>query len=337
MKKSRVTLGEVARVAGVSRATVSLVVRKSPLVADHTREKVQQVMADLDYVRDIGAARLRNNSSRTIGVIVPNLMNSFFTEFLSGIERIMGEDDRVVLLANSHDDPARQTQILQRFRGHGVDGVILCPAEGTDPELPLRMRQWGLPLVQSLREVGGNVTDYAGADYIEGVRLAMRHLVERGHRRIAFLSVSARTSARTERLEGFSRAIAETGAEDAGIVEAELSWEGAARSARQLLELDSSPSAVLCFNDVLAAGLMLGLRRAGQEPGRDIAVVGLDDLPLAELTYPPLTSIAMIPENIGAAAARLLARRLFQPDVEIERSIIAPSLMIRDSSGYHAG
>ncbi|RNF33291.1 LacI family DNA-binding transcriptional regulator [Paracoccus methylarcula] len=337
MKQTKVTLGDVARVAGVSRATVSLVVRKSPLVADRTREKVEQVMADLDYVRDIGAARLRNNSSRTIGVIVPNLVNSFFTEFLSGVEQMMGDDDRVVLLANSHDDPVRQSQILQRFRGHGVDGVILCPAEGTDPELPLRMQQWGLPLVQSLREVGDKVTDYAGADYIKGVQLAVRHLVESGHRRIAFLSVFARTSAWAERMEGFNRAITETGAEDAGIVEAELSWEGAARSASELLKLETSPSAVLCFNDVLAAGLMLGLRRAGHEPGRDIAVVGLDDLPLAELTYPLLTSVAMIPEEIGAAAARLLARRLLKPDAEVERSIVAPSLMIRDSSAYHAG
>ena len=149
MNRKKVTLAEVARVAGVSRATVSLVVRKSPLVADHTREKVEKVMADLDYVRDIGAARLRNNSSRTVGVIVPNLVNSFFTEFLSGVEQVMGEDDRVVLLANSQDDPVRQNDILQRFRGHGVDGVILCPAEGTDPELPLRLRHRGVPVVQA--------------------------------------------------------------------------------------------------------------------------------------------------------------------------------------------
>lgn len=332
MKQRKVTLGEVAQVAGVSRATVSLVVRKSPLVADHTRQKVERVLADLDYVHDIGAARLRNNSSRTIGVIVPNLVNSFFTEFLSGVEQMMSEDDRVVLLANSDDDLTRQSQILQRFRGHGVDGVILCPAEGTDPQLPMRMRQWGLPLVQSLREVGDNVTDYAGADYIKGVQLAVGHLVEHGHRQIAFLSVSARTSARVERLEGFSRAIAGTEAQDAGIVEAELSWEGAAQSAAKVLALRGTPSAVLCFNDVLAAGLMLGLRRAGREPGRDIAVVGLDDLPLAELTFPPMTSVAMCPERIGAAAARLLARRLESPDAPVERSVVAPSLMIRESS-----
>lgn len=332
----KVTLDEVARVAGVSRATVSLVVRKSALVADRTRERVEQVMADLDYVRDIGAARLRNNSSRTIGVIVPNLVNSFFIEFLSGAERVMGEDDRVVLLANSHDDPVRQGEILHRFRGHGVDGVILCPAEGTDAGLLARMRGWGLPVVQSLREVGQGVTDYAGADYIAGVGMAVRHLVEFGHDRIAFLSVTARTSARDERLAGFARALAETSATDGGIVEAELSWEGAARSAAAVLALPERPSAVLCFNDILAAGLMLGLRRAGCEPGRDIAVVGLDDLPLAELLHPALSSVAMTPAAIGEAAARLLSRRLAEPDAPLLRSIADPQMVPRDSSAPKA-
>lgn len=335
MQRKRVTLGQVAQVAGVSRATVSLVVRKSPLVAEQTRERVEQVMAELDYVRDIGAARLRNNSSRTVGVIVPNLVNSFFTEFLAGVEQVMGEEDRVVLLANSQDDLHRQREILQRFRGHGVDGVILCPAEGTSADLPAQLHSWGLPVVQSLREVGQGSTDYAGADYVEGVRLAVQHLVHLGRRRITFLSVAAKTSAREERLIGFARAIAEICAEDGGIVETDLSWEGSANSAAAVLALDNRPDAVLCFNDILAAGLMLGLRDAGVEPGRDLAVVGLDDLPLAKLTYPPLTSVAMNPAGIGAAAARLLARRLADADAPVERSIIAPRLIVRDSSALN--
>lgn len=335
MDHRKVTLLEVARAAGVSRATVSLVVRKSPLVAEDTRKKVEQVMAELDYVRDLGAARLRSNSSHTIGVIVPNLVNSFFTEFLAGVEQVMEEEDRVVLLANSQDDTARQNAILQRFRGHGVDGVIMCPAEETDPDLPERLQKWGLAVVQSLREVGHSATDYAGADYAGGIFLAIQHLVSQGHRRIAFLSVPARTSAREERLDGVASALALCGAENAGIVEAELSWQGSEQSAAEVLALPGKPTAVLCFNDILAAGLMLGLRRAGCEPGRDIAVIGLDGLPLAELTYPPLTSVAVDPAGIGTMAARLLARRLILPDAAVERSIVAPRLIVRESSGFN--
>ena len=332
MMRKRPTLGDIAAVAGVSRATVSLVVRNSPLVADATRARVEAVMAEMDYVRDIGAARLRNNSSRTVGVVVPNLVNPFFTEFLSGVEQAMGQQDRVVLLANSEDDPHRQDEILQRFRGHGVDGVILCPAQGTDPDLPARMARWGLPLVQALREIGTG-GDYAGADYVAGVGLALRHLVALGHRRVAFLSVAARTSARAERLRGFARALAETGATDAGIVEAELTWEGAAEAAGRILALPDRPTAVLCFNDVLAAGLMLGLRRAGVVPGRDMAVAGLDDLPLAQLTFPPLTSVSMWPARQGAAAGRLLIRRLSDPGAAPERVMQAPDLAPRESCG----
>ena len=330
MKRSRVTLDQVAKAAGVSRATVSLVVRKSPLVADRTRDRVEQVMADLDYVRDIGAARLRNNSSRTVGVVVPNLLNPFFTEFLSGAEQVLGQGDRVVLLANSHDDTHLQSQILQRFRGHGVDGLILCPAAGTDPALLTRVRDWGLPVVQSLREVGDSLTDYAGGDYIQGVRLAVRHLVEGGHRRIAFLSVRARTSARAERLQGFDLALAETGAINTGIVETDLTWEASVAAAREILT--GGPTAILCFNDVLAAGLMVGLRHEGCTPGRDVAVVGLDDLEMAQMVWPPLTSVAMHPTRIGASAARLLTRRLAEPDAPVLRDRIDPHLMIRSSS-----
>ena len=331
MKHRRVTLDQVAKAAGVSRATVSLVVRKSPLVAGHTRDKVEQVMADLDYVRDIGAARLRNNSSRTIGVVVPNLVNPFFTEFLSGAEQVLGQGDRVVLLANSHDDTHLQSQILQRFRGHGVDGLILCPAAGTDPALMTRVRDWGLPVVQSMREVGEDLTDYAGGDYIQGMRLAVRHLVERGHRRIAFLSVRARTSARAERLRGFDLALAETGATEAGITETDLTWEASVGAAGAVLA--GRPTAILCFNDVLAAGLMVGLRRLGVTPGRDVAVVGLDDLEMAQMVWPPLTSVAMHPVRIGASAARLLTRRLADADAPVLRECVAPELRVRDSSG----
>lgn len=329
----KITLQDVARVAGVSRATVSLVVRKSPLVADATRARVEQVMAELDYVRDLGAARLRDKSSRTIGVVVPNLVNSFFTEFLSGVEQVMGEGERVVLVANSQDDPAGQDSILHRFRGHGVDGVILCPAQDTDPGLLGRLQQWDLPVVQSLREVGDGATDFAGGDYIQGVSLAMRHLVSLGHRRIAFLSVTARTSARDERLRGLAQSLIETGAENGGIIETELSWQAAAQSAAGILQLPDRPTAVLCFNDILAAGLMAGLRQAGTVPGRDLAVVGLDDLPMAELLYPTLTSVAMTPNRIGEMAARLLVRRMADGKAAIHRSIVTGQLMIRESSG----
>ncbi len=126
-KKSRVTLLDVARHASVSRATASLVLRKSPLVGSETRARVEQAMRDLGYVYNIGAARLRVERSQIIGAIVPNLTNPFFAELLSGIEEAIGATGKVVILANSGEKVERQSMLLQRMREHGVDGGRSLP------------------------------------------------------------------------------------------------------------------------------------------------------------------------------------------------------------------
>ena len=125
--------------------------------------------------------------------------------------------------------------------------------------------------------------------------------------------------------------MAETGATEAGITETDLTWEASVGAAGAVLA--GRPTAILCFNDVLAAGLMVGLRRLGVTPGRDVAVVGLDDLEMAQMVWPPLTSVAMHPVRIGASAARLLTRRLADADAPVLRECVAPELRVRDSSG----
>ena len=210
MMEKRATLLDVAR-GRVSRATASLVVCGSDLVAEQTRKRVEQAIADLDYVPNSGAARLRGQQSRTIGVIIPNLVNSFFAEFVEGIESVLDATGRLVLLASSGDDPARQAGLIRRLREHDAEGLILFPADGTPADVIAQLARGPLPLVQAMRHVGTDLTDFAGSDPVLAVHESVRHLRDLGHRRVAYVSLAGDTSTRAERLTSFAEAMAEMG------------------------------------------------------------------------------------------------------------------------------
>ncbi|MDA3888142.1 MAG: LacI family DNA-binding transcriptional regulator [Allgaiera sp.] len=334
MMERRVTLKDVARAAGVSRATASLVVRGSELVAEQTRKKVEQVIAELDYVPHSGAARLRGQKSRTIGVIIPNLVNTFFSEFVEGIEATLDTTGHLVMLASSRDDPERQAGLIRRLREHDAEGLILFPADGTPPETVLQLARSNLPVVQAMRHVGKGLTDFAGSDPVRAVRESVRHLSDLGHRRIAYVSLAGDTSTRTERLTSFDHHMQAMGLENVGIVEVPLAWDGSPQSAGLLLDLDPRPTAAICFNDILASGLLRGLYDRGLTPGRDLSVVGHDNLSFIDLGAPPrLTTVQVFPRQIGMKAAELLIRRLADPGAAPRAEIVPPLLRVRETTG----
>jgi LacI family transcriptional regulator len=331
-KKNRVTLLDVARHAGVSRATASLVIRKSPLVGADTRARVEATMEELGYIYNMGAARLRAERSLTIGVVIPNLTNPFFTELLGGIETIIDAAGMVVILVNSGDDVARQDMLLTRMREHSVDGIILCPAADTDPTLADRMAEWDLPLVQVLRRVSEDC-DYAGVDYSLGMRQAVDHLADLGHRDIAFAVHGPVHSAYQERVDGFRQAMEARGLSPDKITRVPHTISSIAASAQLFSNGPAKSSAVICFNDVVALGLSAGFYDLGIQVGRDFSLVGFDDVADAEAMRPRLTSVATFPEAIGENAATLLLDRLAAPNREPRKLVKATQLHIRQSCG----
>lgn len=330
-RPKRPTLMDVAHAAGVSRATASLVARKSPLVSDHTRARVEQAMVDLDYVHNLAAARMRAPASRMVGVVLPYLANPFFAEMLAGIEAVLDAAGRVAIIANTHDSAAKQAAFMQRMREHVVDGVILCPAADTDPQLLEHARQWRLPLVQALRYVSRDSGDYAGTDYTDGMRQATEYLVALGHTRIAFVSGRQRHSAYDERLQGFRSTLQAHGLADDCILHIELTYEQGRQAAATLLQRPLPPTAAICFNDVVAIGLLRGLQELGVTPGADFSVVGFDDIAEATRVTPSLSSVANFPLAIGQSAAKLLLSRLETPDRADERIIHPTRFEARNS------
>jgi LacI family transcriptional regulator len=335
-KKTRVTLLDVARHAGVSRATASLVIRKSPLVGADTRARVEATMEQLGYVYNMGAARLRADRSLTIGVVIPNLTNPFFAELLAGIETVIDAAGMVVILVNSGDHVERQDMLMTRMREHGVDGIILCPAAGTDTGLVERMAEWHLPLVQVLRRVSQEV-DYAGVDYAQGMRQAVDHLSELGHREIAFAVHGPVHSAYDERIEGFQQAMQARGLGAEKIVRVPHQISAIADAAHLFSAGPAASTAVVCFNDVVALGLSAGLYDLGIQVGRNFSLIGFDDVADAEAMRPKLTSVSTFPEAIGEGAANLLLDRLANPELAPRKLVKETKLNIRQSSApWHA-
>lgn len=335
-KKSRVTLLDVARHANVSRATASLVIRKSPLVGAATREKVEKALQELGYVYNMGAASLRADRSNTVGVIVPTLGNPFYGELLAGIDRVVGEAGMVVLLANSHENFANQNTLMQRMREHGVDGVIVSLTAGTEPGFIEQIADWGLPVVQVLRHVTDSI-DYAGVDYAGGMRQAVNHLSGLGHKTIAFAVHGPVHSAYRERVEGFREAMQEKGLNPELIVHFPGTMPEIARAAPLLFQQGPEATAAICFNDVIALGLSAGLYDCGRKIGEDFSLIGFDDVSDAEATRPRLSSVATRPVTVGENAARLLLSRLAEPEKPAERVVSETYLEVRQSCGRPVG
>lgn len=331
-RKSRVTLLDVARHANVSRATASLVLRKSPLVGSETRTRVENAMRDLGYVYNIGAARLRVERSQIIGAIVPNLTNPFFAELLSGIEGAIGATGKVVILANSGDEVERQEMLLRRMREHGVDGVILCPAACTEQALSDQIADWGMPVVQVLRHISRDL-DYVGVDYAAGMRQAVDYLASLGHETIAFAVHGPVHSAYQERVDGFHDAMRSRALEPGMIIRFPAQLGDIAEATHLLFDQPKRPTAVICFNHIVALGLSAGLHDCGLTIGRDISLVGFDDVADAEAIRPKLTSVATGPVAIGEMAARLLVDRIADPDLPARHVVNDTVLHIRQSCG----
>ena len=332
--EKKVTLIDVARDAGVSRATASLVLRNSDLVADATRERVQASMKKLGYVYNRTAASLRAQRSQTIGLVVTDITNPFFAELAVSIESQLDEAGYALMLSNTLDQVEKQDRLLQAMNGRQVDGLLFCPAEGTNTATLSTLRSWNLPVVLIAREVTGGEYDYAGADNRLGALMAGRHLIEQGHRKIAFIGGVAQASARKQRLEGLQQALVEAQIEwhPAYAVATSVSRKGGFSGVQDVLDVEDPPTAALCYNDVVAFGAMLGLQSRGMQPGRDFALVGFDDIEDAALVRPALTTVAIKSSEIGRAAIHLLLQRIINPGKPFAESVQKPELIIRETT-----
>lgn len=320
------TLEDVAKYAGVSRATVSLVCRKSPLVADATRRRVEAAMVAVGYVYHRGAANLRSARSGMVGLVLPDLANPVFAEVIAGVESVLEANGQHVFIAHTGESLERQSSVMQQLLEMRVDGLIISAATGTTAASFDPYARGGIPVVQVLRRFAGHRHDYAGTDNRAGVRHATEQALALGHRRIAFLGSSTATSVSQERHDGYSEALraADLPLDAALVRSCAPDLEGASAATLALLDAKQPPTAVVCFSDVIAFGVTLALFQRGLEPGRDVSVIGFDDVPWSRSWRPALSTMAIAPREVGRDAAHLLQQRLADP-------AMPPQVRIRDA------
>lgn len=334
----KVKLSTIADTLGLSTATVSLALRDSPLVAEATRERIKEEARTSGYIYNRRAASLRTSKSGIVGVCVHDIMNPFYGEILKSIENELDRHRQTFVLCNHYDDLAKQRAFLDTMLQLGADGLILSPAIGT-PASDITLAEGNdLPVTLIARTVeGSGVTSFRGDDSL-GMNLVVSHLIAEGHRRIALIGGTDQTSTGRDRARGYREAL-----EAAGLEVRPEWWVRGPRSrhegfdaAADFLNLPERPEALVCFSDLVALGLMYGLRRAGLRPGVDIAVAGYDDIDEAAIAMPPLTTVANGQSEVGRRAADALLARLSGEPAEERLVLIQPELRVRRSSRLSA-
>ncbi len=324
---------DVAALAGVSLKTVSRVVNREAGVSDELVLRVERAAEQLDYRPNLTASNLRRSDQRTstLGLLVEDVANEFFSAIHRGVEEVARQRRVAVIAASLDRDPALERDLVSAFASRRVDGLILAPTAPEQGYLTNELRS-GLPIVCIDRRPHGVDTDVVVTDNRVASAQAVRHLLDRGHRRIAFIGGQATLITEQERHRGFVDAMAAAGA----AIDSRLVHHGAQDSAdamavaRGLLALDEPPTAIFSAQNLITMGTVRALREVGL--AHSIALVGYDDFALADLLEPAVTVVAQDARAIGHLAAELLFRRMSSWS-EPTDTYVVPSRLITRGSG----
>lgn len=330
------TLEEVARVAGVSRATVSRVVNGASNVSSAARESVALAIETLGYVPNRAARSLATQRSDSVALVVTESERRFFSEpFFAGIVRGVGEklaeENLQMVLMMVHGEAEHERLERYLVSGH-VDGAVLLSVHGGDP-LPRTLTRRGLPVVMGGRSPDGYELPYVDADNVGGGRAATLHLVEIGRRRIAHIAGPADMPVGHDRAAGYDEALQEAGLTPDPRLRADgdFSRESGARAMEDLLRYTPDLDAVFAASDLMAVGAMEVLREHGREVPGDVAVVGFDDSIVATSSQPTLTTVRQPVDEMGRQMASLLLAGI-AGDQERPASVVVPTELVRRNS-----
>jgi DNA-binding LacI/PurR family transcriptional regulator len=331
---SRISIREVAMRAGVSVGTVSNVLNRPNIVAEATRERVRAAIGELGFVRNESARQLRQGRSRTFGVVLESMADPYLTDLARGAEAAMNTDGFDALWCTSEGSAAKERRCLDFLEEQHVSGVLITPV-ALDEQRIADLHGRGLAVVLLDRRTRGGVCSVR-VDHIAGGEIALGHLLNGHHRRLALVTGPLSPGPVQDRCTGATSALHRAGLDDGAmttLVCPDMTLTAGKDAARRLLDLDPMPTGVFCANDLLAVGLINELLRMGVKVPAEIRVVGYDDIELAATAVVPLTTVRQPRRELGWTAAELaLAETSASGEHDHRQVVLSPALVVRESA-----
>ncbi|WP_371229206.1 LacI family DNA-binding transcriptional regulator [Roseovarius sp. 2305UL8-3] len=330
----KITLRDVAQMAGVSPATVSLVVQGKGNLKDETRQTVIETIEASGYARK--APVVRNAKGSQFALVVDDISNPYFHKLYEGLDKVLADAGAYTSILSSHDSIPRQQKLLSDLWNSDIAGVVLVPATGTTHTDLEEFENRRRPLFMAVRRIGKTPFDYVGANPMVGMQIATEHLVSLGHNKIGFVGGYQKNFAYSERYAGFASSLMSHRL----VLEPEYIRNGGSTrdfgraAAEAILAQDNAPSALIAYNDLVAIGIMDAISAMGMTAGKDIAVIGYDDIPEAALQPVPLTSVATPAAKLGEMVGQALQNwSLDRSDGNPLDITYPPRLIVRESCG----
>jgi LacI family transcriptional regulator len=334
-RRRRVSMREVAELADVAISSVSRVLSEHPDVSDEMRARVLEAVAKLEYEPDFLAQSLRRGETRSVGFVAADISNPLFASVASGVESVLRSNGYSLMFMGSEGQPSLDVAHIRFLLSRRVDGLILSLASETDPATLDQLAKLEVPIVLLDRdmppELGASAVQ---SDHATGMRQAVDHLLDLGHRRIALVTGSLDLRPGHARLKAMHEAIAARGLPDESIhLPGSFSVEHGLTSTNELLDLDEPPTAIIAGGNHPFVGVLTAITERGLRPGDDISLIACDDIPLARIYTPPIASISRDARSIGQTASRLLLERLIGgggpetamiPTTYVARASVAP-------------
>lgn len=330
----RVTIKDIARMAGVSAVTVSRAINNKPDIGNETKNRILNIAKELGYTPDSLAKSLVTRITNTIGILVPDTLDPFYPEVIQGIADECRQRGFSIILCHTQRSPDRELEYIRLLKGMRVEGMLLYPVQEDDRYIQV-LKNMPIPYVLLNRHTDALECDYVMNDNVYGAYLAVSHLIHRGHRQITYICAKPGVSSGRERIKGARKAMKENGLPSTSfaIVPCLPTIDSCYTVVKKLLSNGEKPTALFIWDDLLAIGAIKVIFEAGLRIPQDIALVGYNDIEIAKHLFPALTTIHHACYEIGEKAARILIDRIVSgTNSEVRRIILQPELVIRETT-----